>query len=139
MRRSPYSCAKRSVLISTQTFLSRLNELIRKSDFTFRNTENYKCYFVHFKTKVWERKWSRMPIYYSLIARDTTVLVDHSENTGNFPQIAQTILAKVPREDTKCTYISGRYIQLLYLFILNVYSVGSVDCLTRFHERCPKI
>lgn len=50
-----------------------------------------------------------MPIYYSLIARDTTVLVDHSENTGNFPQIAQTILAKVPREDTKCTYISGRY------------------------------
>ncbi|CAB4034188.1 vesicle-associated membrane [Paramuricea clavata] len=50
-----------------------------------------------------------MPIYYSLIARDTTVLVDHSENTGNFPEIAQTILAKVPREDTKCTYISGSY------------------------------
>ena len=37
------------------------------------------------------------------------MLVDHSENTGNFPQIAQTILAKVPREDTKCTYISGSY------------------------------
>ncbi|XP_046844734.1 vesicle-associated membrane protein 7-like [Xenia sp. Carnegie-2017] len=50
-----------------------------------------------------------MTIYYSLIARDTTVLVDHSENTGNFQQIAQTILAKAPRQDTKCTYISGSY------------------------------
>lgn len=51
-----------------------------------------------------------MTIYYSLIARDTTVLVDHSENTGNFQQIAQTILAKAPRQDTKCTYISGKYV-----------------------------
>lgn len=50
-----------------------------------------------------------MPIYYSLIARETTVLVDYTENTGNFAQISQTILAKIPREDTKCTYISGDY------------------------------
>ena len=62
-----------------------------------------------------------MPIYYSLIARDTTVLVDHSENTGNFPQIAQTILAKVPREDTKCTYISGRYVVIKIMYIVYNY------------------
>ncbi len=59
------------------------------------------------------------------------MLVDHSENTGNFPQIAQTILAKVPREDTKCTYISGRYIIKTVVFLVYIerfLRICRVDC-----------
>ena len=52
-----------------------------------------------------------MSIIYSLIARGTTVLVDYTENTGNFQQITSTILQRIPcHDDTKCTYVSGRYV-----------------------------
>lgn len=51
-----------------------------------------------------------MSIIYSLISRGTTVLVDHTETTGNFQQITGSILQKIPlHNDTKCTYVSGSY------------------------------
>ncbi|KXJ26060.1 vesicle-associated membrane protein 7B [Exaiptasia diaphana] len=50
-----------------------------------------------------------MPLYYSLIARGTTILVDYAETTGNFQQVAASILEKIPSRDTKCTYLSGSY------------------------------
>ncbi|EDO43738.1 predicted protein [Nematostella vectensis] len=50
-----------------------------------------------------------MPLYYSLIARGGTILVDYAETTGNFQQVTYTILEKIPGNDTKCTYVSGSY------------------------------
>ena len=50
-----------------------------------------------------------MPIYYSLIARETTVLVDYTESTGDFVQKAQTMLGKMLLKDnTEYTYKLGK-------------------------------
>lgn len=49
-----------------------------------------------------------MPIYYSLIARETTVLVDYSESAGCFVQKAQTMLGKILPKDTKYTNELGK-------------------------------
>ena len=51
-----------------------------------------------------------MPIIYSLVARGRTILVDYTESTGNFQQVTATILDRIPENDTKCTYVSGRYV-----------------------------
>ncbi|KAA6386700.1 MAG: putative Vesicle-associated membrane protein 7B [Streblomastix strix] len=63
-----------------------------------------------------------MPIIYSLISRGTIVLSEHSTTTGNFSQIARTILQKIPQADSKQSYIYERYTfhyvvdnQLVYL------------------------
>eukprot|EP00794_Sanderia_malayensis_P012782 gene12782-14093_t len=50
-----------------------------------------------------------MSIYYALISRGTVLLVDYTESSGNFEQITASMLHKIPREDTKCTYVSEGY------------------------------
>eukprot|EP00795_Rhopilema_esculentum_P005310 gene5310-478_t len=50
-----------------------------------------------------------MSIYYAVIARGTTVLVDYSDASGNFEQITTSILPRIPLENTKCTYVSQGY------------------------------
>ena len=51
-----------------------------------------------------------MPIIYSLIARDTTVLAEHASTTGNFATVAMQILSKIPSQDSKLTYVYDRYL-----------------------------
>ncbi|KAA6352702.1 MAG: putative vesicle-associated membrane protein [Streblomastix strix] len=50
-----------------------------------------------------------MPIIYSLISRGTIVLSEYSTTTGNFSQIARTILQKIPQTDGKQSYIYEQY------------------------------
>jgi len=51
-----------------------------------------------------------MSIYYALISRGTTVLVDYTDASGNFEQATASILPNIsPDENTKCTYVSQGY------------------------------
>lgn len=42
---------------------------------------------------------------YSLVARGKTVLAEFTFTTGNFPTITRVLLAKIPPEDTKMSYV----------------------------------
>jgi vesicle-associated membrane protein 7 len=50
-----------------------------------------------------------MTILYSLIARGQTVLVEFTENKGNFIQISRQILEKIPSNNTKVSYQYDNY------------------------------
>ncbi|KAJ2006364.1 hypothetical protein GGI04_001174 [Coemansia thaxteri] len=49
-------------------------------------------------------------IIYALVARGSTVLAEHSATTGNFQQVTQAILEKIPPNDSKLTYVYDRYL-----------------------------
>ncbi|KAJ2714675.1 hypothetical protein H4R19_001604 [Coemansia spiralis] len=49
-------------------------------------------------------------IVYALVARRATVLAEHSSTAGNFQQVTQTILDKIPPNDSKLTYVYDRYL-----------------------------
>ncbi|XP_065669035.1 vesicle-associated membrane protein 7 isoform X2 [Hydra vulgaris] len=52
-----------------------------------------------------------MSIYYSLISRGATVLVDYAECSGNFRQIALAVLQKTEVDkNTMCSYSSEQYL-----------------------------
>lgn len=52
-----------------------------------------------------------MSIYYALISRESTVLVDYTEHSGNFQQITMAILQNIDtKKDTMCSYSSGEFI-----------------------------
>ncbi|XP_063223402.1 vesicle-associated membrane protein 7 [Bacillus rossius redtenbacheri] len=51
-----------------------------------------------------------MPILYSVVARGTTVLTKYASCAGNFAEVTEQILAKIPPEDTKLTYSHGSYL-----------------------------
>ncbi|KAJ1935445.1 hypothetical protein FBU59_005384 [Linderina macrospora] len=49
-------------------------------------------------------------IIYALVARGPVILAEHSNTTGNFQQITQVILDKIPPNDSKLTYVYDRYL-----------------------------
>ncbi|KAJ2357282.1 hypothetical protein H4S02_012575, partial [Coemansia sp. RSA 2611] len=49
-------------------------------------------------------------IIYALVAREQAILAEHSATTGNFQQVTQAILAKIPPNDSKLTYVYDRYL-----------------------------
>eukprot|EP00158_Paraphelidium_tribonemae_P009391 Partr_v1_DN28853_c1_g2_i2_m33267 putative Vesicle-associated membrane protein len=52
-----------------------------------------------------------MSLIYALIARKSTILAEHSLSTGNFAQITQVILDKIPaNQPTKLTYVYDNYL-----------------------------
>lgn len=59
-----------------------------------------------------------MPIFYSVVARGTTVLVEHSAKQGNVSSIVKKILETIPTHtNVKKTYVLERcafYSILLY-------------------------
>lgn len=51
----------------------------------------------------------KMPILFSVIARGTTVLAKYASCAGNFTEVTEQILAKIPQnENSKLTYSHGR-------------------------------
>ncbi|PVD35151.1 hypothetical protein C0Q70_06432 [Pomacea canaliculata] len=51
-----------------------------------------------------------MPILFSVIARGTTVLAKYASCAGNFTEVTEQILAKIPQnENSKLTYSHGRF------------------------------
>eukprot|EP01091_Cochliopodium_minus_P005499 TRINITY_DN15416_c0_g1_i1.p1 TRINITY_DN15416_c0_g1~~TRINITY_DN15416_c0_g1_i1.p1 ORF type:complete len:228 (-),score=56.73 TRINITY_DN15416_c0_g1_i1:93-776(-) len=53
-----------------------------------------------------------MPILYSVIARDTNILAEHTNATGNFISITKVILEKIspPQEGLKKSYVYDKHI-----------------------------
>eukprot|EP00123_Amoebidium_parasiticum_P019366 comp24750_c0_seq1/m.46871 comp24750_c0_seq1/g.46871 ORF comp24750_c0_seq1/g.46871 comp24750_c0_seq1/m.46871 type:complete len:220 (-) comp24750_c0_seq1:385-1044(-) len=49
-------------------------------------------------------------IYHAVVARGTVVLSEYSSQTGNFAQVTDRILEKVPNEDTKLSYQFEKYL-----------------------------
>ncbi|XP_038057899.1 vesicle-associated membrane protein 7-like [Patiria miniata] len=51
-----------------------------------------------------------MPVLYATVARGTTVLVNYAACQGNFTEVTDQILPKVPPENTKLTYSHDNYL-----------------------------
>lgn len=51
-----------------------------------------------------------MPILYSVVARGTTVLAKFASCAGNFAEVTEQILSRIPPENSKLTYTQGNYL-----------------------------
>ncbi|RZC38539.1 vesicle-associated membrane protein 7 [Asbolus verrucosus] len=65
-----------------------------------------------------------MPILYSVISRGNTVLVRYASCAGNFAEVTEQIIGKIPPHDDKLTYSHGNYLfhyisekQIIYMCI----------------------
>lgn len=55
-----------------------------------------------------ERPSTAMAILFAVVARGTTILAKHAWCSGNFLEVTEQILAKIPSENNKLTYSHGR-------------------------------
>ncbi|PIO39605.1 hypothetical protein AB205_0083060, partial [Aquarana catesbeiana] len=51
-----------------------------------------------------------MAILFSVVARGTTILAKHAWCGGNFLEVTEQVLAKIPSENNKLTYSHGSYL-----------------------------
>jgi len=51
-----------------------------------------------------------MSIIYALVAHSSVILAEHTSSTGNFTQVTQAILEKIPPNNSKLTYVYDRYL-----------------------------
>ncbi|KAL4230164.1 Vesicle-associated membrane protein [Mactra antiquata] len=51
-----------------------------------------------------------MPILFCTVARGTTVLAKYASCAGNFTEVTEQILAKIPADNSKLTYSHGSYL-----------------------------
>ncbi|XP_030035945.2 vesicle-associated membrane protein 7 isoform X1 [Manduca sexta] len=51
-----------------------------------------------------------MPILFSVVARGTVVLAKYATCHGNFTEVTEQILSKIPPQDDKLTYSHGNYL-----------------------------
>ncbi|XP_059490316.1 vesicle-associated membrane protein 7 [Neocloeon triangulifer] len=51
-----------------------------------------------------------MPILYSVVARGITVLAKYASCPGNFSEVTEQIISKIPPEDSKLTYSHGSFL-----------------------------
>ncbi|KFQ77842.1 Vesicle-associated membrane protein 7, partial [Phoenicopterus ruber ruber] len=51
-----------------------------------------------------------MAILFAVVARGTTILAKHAWCGGNFLEVTEQILAKIPSENNKLTYSHGNYL-----------------------------
>lgn len=52
----------------------------------------------------------KMPILFSVVARGTIVLAKYATCVGNFTEVTEQILSKIPPHDDKLTYSHGTYL-----------------------------
>lgn len=57
-----------------------------------------------------QHRIKRMPILYSLVARKKSVLAEYTSSTGNFPTVTRVILAKIPENESKMSYVYDTYV-----------------------------
>ncbi|CAH2229709.1 jg2259 [Pararge aegeria aegeria] len=55
-------------------------------------------------------KSSKMAIMFSVVARGTVVLAKYATCAGNFTEVTEQILSKIPPHDDKLTYSHGNYL-----------------------------
>ncbi|XP_063986409.1 vesicle-associated membrane protein 7 [Diachasmimorpha longicaudata] len=51
-----------------------------------------------------------MPLLYSVVARGPTVLAKYASCSGNFEEVTEQILSKIPPQNDKLTYSQGPYL-----------------------------
>ncbi|MBN3279214.1 VAMP7 protein, partial [Polyodon spathula] len=51
-----------------------------------------------------------MAILFAVVARGTTILAKHAWCGGNFLEVTEQVLAKIPSENNKLTYSHGNYL-----------------------------
>lgn len=51
-----------------------------------------------------------MPILYSVVSRGTTVLAKYASCAGNFAEVTEQIIEKIPQRNEKLTYSHGNYL-----------------------------
>uniref|UniRef100_K3WXG3 V-SNARE coiled-coil homology domain-containing protein n=1 Tax=Globisporangium ultimum (strain ATCC 200006 / CBS 805.95 / DAOM BR144) TaxID=431595 RepID=K3WXG3_GLOUD len=63
-----------------------------------------------------------MPIVYALVSREKTVLAEYTASSGNFPTVTRVLLAKIPSNDGRMSYVYDKHIfhyivedQIIYL------------------------
>ncbi|KAJ1719358.1 hypothetical protein LPJ53_005869 [Coemansia erecta] len=49
-------------------------------------------------------------IIYALVSRGPVILTEHSNTSGNFQQVTQAILERIPATDSKLTYVYDRFL-----------------------------
>ncbi|KAK3738254.1 hypothetical protein RRG08_039665 [Elysia crispata] len=52
----------------------------------------------------------KMPILFSVVARGNTVLAKYASCAGNFTEVTEQILSKIPQGNSKLTYSHGSYL-----------------------------
>lgn len=51
-----------------------------------------------------------MPILYSVVSRGNTILAKYATCAGNFSEVTEQIISKIPNRDDKLTYSHGNYL-----------------------------
>ncbi|CAG8564957.1 690_t:CDS:2 [Funneliformis caledonium] len=51
-----------------------------------------------------------MSLIYGLVARGPVILAEYTSSSGNFTQVTQAILEKIPPNNSKLTYVYDRYL-----------------------------
>ena len=51
-----------------------------------------------------------MPILYSVVSRGNTVLAKYATCAGNFVEVTEQIIQKIPQHNDKLTYSHGSYL-----------------------------
>lgn len=78
-----------------------------------------------------------MAILFAVVARGTTILAKHAWCGGNFLEVTEQILAKIPSENNKLTYSHGRYVaasrqRAVYIHhqstLLSLGGILTLDC-----------
>lgn len=72
-----------------------------------------------------------MPILFSAVAHEKTIISKFASCDGNFMEVIQQVISKIPLKDHKMTYIHGPYLihnivenQYLYVCITDKVSVN---------------
>ncbi|KAF6091768.1 vesicle associated membrane protein 7 [Phyllostomus discolor] len=100
---SPPSEPLRGFLVLRVPFLHRslLTSFFLRSD---RNSISTQTCFLNVK------HIEAMAILFAVVARGTTILAKHAWCGGNFLEVTEQILAKIPSENNKLTYSHGNYL-----------------------------
>lgn len=74
-----------------------------------------------------------MAILYSVVARGTTILTKYASCAGNFAEVTEQILKKIPPENDRLTYSHGSYLfhyvcedRIIYLCITDDVSTSNL-------------
>ena len=54
-----------------------------------------------------------MPLLFAVVARGNTILAKYAGCAGNFMEVVEQVLSKIPPENNKLTYTHGRYVARL--------------------------
>lgn len=81
-----------------------------------------------------------MPILYSVVARGTTILAKYASCTGNFDEVTENILTKIPPQNDKLTYSQGQYL-FHYICENNIIYMCTTDAVSNqryiYTHICP--